>query len=71
MSTVVLLLRHKWLIVEVCDSFKTESSFSVAASPDEKEKGKKTRNRITRTGNGIEVNLVLEKLDKQFVQING
>ena len=62
MSTVLLLLRHKWLIVVVCDSFKTESLSSVATSPDEKEKGKKKTNKkpnYAYSGTGDEVLTIL------------
>ena len=57
-STVLLLLRPKWLIVVVCDSFKTESLSSVASSPDEKEKGKKNKN-YAYSGTGDEVLTIL------------
>ena len=61
-STVLLLLRPKWLIVVVCDSFKTESLSSVASSPDEKEKGKKKKNKkpnYAYSGTGDEVLTIL------------
>ena len=54
MSTVLLLLRPKWLIVVVCDSFKTESLSSVASSPDEKEKGKKKTRQTIRANQWLE-----------------
>ena len=55
-----MLLRRKWLIVVVCDSFKTESSSSVAASPDEKEKGKKNKKpNYAYCGTGDEVLTIL------------
>ena len=54
-----MLLRPKWLIVVVCDSFKTESS-SVASSPDEKEKGKKNKKpNYAYSGTGDEVLTIL------------
>ena len=59
-STVLLLLRLKWLIVVVCDSFKTESLSSVASSPDEKEKGKKNKKpNYAYSGTGDEVLTIL------------
>lgn len=60
-STVLLLLRPKWLIVVVCDSFKTESLSSVASSPDEKEKGKKKNKKpnYAYSGTGDEVLTIL------------
>ena len=61
-STVLLLLRHKWLIVVVCDSFKTESLSSVATSPDEKEKGKKKHDKkpnYAYSGTGDEILTIL------------
>lgn len=55
-----MLLRPKWLIVVVCDSFKTESLSSVASSPDEKEKGKKNKKpNYTYSGKGDEVLTIL------------
>ena len=51
-STVVLLLRHKWLINVVCDSFQNGIvvfSRCITGREGKKEKRKKKRNRMTRT----------------------
>lgn len=49
-STVVLLLRHKWLIVVVCDSLQNGIVvFSRCITGREGKRKKKKRNRITRT----------------------